>query len=416
MPVSRLLVLLLLGWMLSSAGCKRETAERVVPPQVIPVESVAVKRQDSFTYPTTYYGRIEPARHAALSFELPGLLTEVLIDEGGEVAEGQVVARLDKSALEADRLVLQTKRTIEATLLERLKRGERDEVIAVARAEVNRMEVDLRQKEADRRRAESVYRGRAISKADYDQAVFAHESAKFALEQARQRLEELETGSRVEDVQAQASRVAEIDAQLKRLEVQFAKSELRAPFAAVCVRRHQDEGVTLAPGQVVLEINEVDRLEARFSIPQGDLEQVSGNSTLEINGSRYPIDEVRVISQVDQQVRAVDVVIPIHGEGGPAVLPGQTCTLTLRKCVTTDCLTLPITALVPSIRGLWSCYRLVPEDSGVHRVEKVEVSIIHTNGSKVVVTSALHDGDKIIRSGVHKVVPGMRVQLAGRDS
>ena len=169
------------------------------------------------------------------------------------MAQGQVIARLDASAFEADRQVLLTQRTTKSALLDRLKKGEREEVIDVARAEVKRIEVDLRQKAADRKRAESVYKGRAISKSDYDQAVYAHESAKFSLEQALKRLEELETGSRVEDVQAQASRVAEIDAQLQRLAVQFEKSQLRAPFPAVCIRRHQDEGVTLARGKRFLK-------------------------------------------------------------------------------------------------------------------------------------------------------------------
>ena len=290
-------------------------------------------------------------------------------------------------------------------------------MIAVARAEVNRIEVDLRQKEADRKRAESVYEGRAISKSDYDQAVYAHESAKFSLEQALKRLEELETGSRVEDVQAQASRVAEIDAQLQRLAVQFEKSQLRSPFPAVCIRRHQDEGVTLAPGQTVLEINEADRLEARFSIPQQDLAQVTASSRLEIQGKRYEVEDVRVISQVDESVRAVDVVIPIIVTDANVVLPGQTCTLQISKCVTTDCFQLPLTALVPSIRGLWSCYRLQPVESGTktYTVEKVEVSIVHTDGVHVVVISALDDGDLIIPNGVHKVVPGMHVQMVDSE-
>ena len=315
--------------------------------------------------------------------------------------------------------MLLTQRKTESTLLDRLEKGEREEVIAVARVEVKRIEVDLQQKEADRRRAESVYEGRAISKSDYDQAVYGHEAAKFSLEQAMKRLEELETGSRIEDVQAQESRVAQIDAQLQRLAVQFEKSQLRSPFPAICVRRHQDEGVTLSPGQTVLEINEADRLEARFSVPQLELDQVTNSSHLEIQGRRYPVEDVRVIPQVDESVRAVDVVIPISVAKMPRRFsPGQTCTLQLTKCVKADCLQLPLTALVPSVRGLWSCYRLQPTelDPQTYTVEKVEVSIIHTDGMQVIVTSSIGDGDLIIPSGVHELVPGMLVRLAESET
>jgi multidrug efflux pump subunit AcrA (membrane-fusion protein) len=414
MHVRGLMLLSLLVWTLTSSGCQRETGEPLVEVdnRVISVATLAVHRQSSFSFPSTYYGRIEPARRAALSFELAGLLTEVLVDEGGQLAAGQPVARLDTSGLEADRQVLITRRQIESTVLDRLQRGEREEVIEVARAEVKRREVDMQQKEADRGRAEKVYEGLAISKSDYDQAVFAHESARYSLQQARTRLEELETGSRVEDLQAQASRVAEIDAQLQRLKVQFEKSVLVSPFNAICVKRHLDEGVTLSPGQAVVEVHELNRLEARFSVPQPELDQIAKASSLVIGGRTYPVQNVRVLSQVDQSIRAVDVVIPIESSDAEGLLPGQTGALKLNKCVKAEGLTVPITALVPSIRGLWSCYRLraTAADSANYLVEKVEVNILHINGVDAFVASSLDEGDLIIPTGVHKVVPGMLVR------
>jgi hypothetical protein len=171
--------------------------------------------------------------------------------------------------------------------------------------------------------------------------------------------------------------------------------------------------VTLSPGQTLLEIYEADRLEARFSVPREDIDEIAGKSELEIDGRTYPVNEARIISEVDRTVRAVDVVIVIEPKGKEWILPGQTCALSINKCIAVDCARLPITALVPSIRGLWSCYRLSPTEADPQTlvVEKVELSIVHTDGTEVVVTSALHDGDLIMPSGVHKVVPGMRVQL-----
>ena len=69
MPVHRFLILPLLGWTIASAGCDQEPPQPVVEERVLPVSAMTVQRQSSFVYPSTYYGRIEPARRAALSFD-----------------------------------------------------------------------------------------------------------------------------------------------------------------------------------------------------------------------------------------------------------------------------------------------------------------------------------------------------------
>jgi multidrug efflux pump subunit AcrA (membrane-fusion protein) len=413
MPFRLVLQIALAASVLLASGCQKGVGDTTPKATILPVSAIVVRRQKSFTYPVTYYGRIEPARHSALSFELPGRLEEVLVDEGGFIGAGQVVARLDTSALVAERDLLLTQRKTESLLLDRLRRGERVEVIAAARAVAMRLEVELRRTLADKNRAEQIYADRAISRSDYDKALFSHKAAVFSLEQAQQRLEELESGSRSEDIDAQASRVAAIDARHNQLEVQFDKSVLLAPFDGVCIQRLQDEGVTLSPGQIVLEINEANRLEARFSIPQQNLNLIAPAKYLEINGDQHSISGARAISQVDDTMRTVDIVIPLQVDAEDRILPGQTCTLVVAKRVEADCVELPISALVASVRGLWSCYRLQHDPPGdqTYKVEKVEVSVIHTNGTKVFVSSSIRNRSLIIPDGVHRVVPGMRVRI-----
>lgn len=395
------------------SGCTPSTGDAPPKTTILPVSATEVRRQTSFVYPITYYGRVEPARHAALSFERPGRLDEVLVDEGRFIAAGEVIARLDTSALEAEKELLVTHRKTESLILDRLQQGERTEVIAASRAEAMRLEVELRRMQAEKDRAEQVYASKAISRADYDHAQFSYKAAVFALERARQRVEELESGSRTEDVDAQANRVATIDAQQNQLQVQFDKSVLLAPFDGVCVRRMQDEGVTLSAGQVVLEINEANQLEARFSIPQRNVELVASAKCLQINGHRHATSNARAISKVDDMTRTVDVVMPLQVNSKIRVLPGQTCTLVVDKRVEVDCIALPISALVASVRGLWSCYRLQPnlDDDQTYTVEKVEVSIIHTDGVRAFVSSALSDRSLIVPDGVHRIVPGMQVRI-----
>ena len=100
--------------LLVASGCKEGIGDSPPPAmKVMPVSATLVRRQSSFVYPITYYGRVEPARRAALSFELPGRLEAVTVDEGKFVPAGHVVARLDTSALDAEKAELLTKRKTE---------------------------------------------------------------------------------------------------------------------------------------------------------------------------------------------------------------------------------------------------------------------------------------------------------------
>ena len=396
-----------------TSGCEKGIGH--VPPKttILPVSAMVVRRQSSFAYPITYYGRVEPARTVALSFELPGRLEMVSVDEGKFVPAGHVIARLDTSALEAEKTVLLTQRQTESFLLDRLKRGEREEVIRPPNRKSCVLDVEMKRAETEYERAKRSYASKTISREDYDQKRYAYSAAIHSVEQAQQRLKELRSGTRIEDIDAQSSRIEAIDAQLKQLDVQFEKSVLKAPFDGICIERVQDEGVTLSPGQTVLKMNEANRLEARFAIPQSNLDLVGKAKYLEVGGEQLPLEEPRAISQVDAMTRTVDVVIPLRADTGQRILPGQTSTVTLVKQIEADCTELPISALVASVRGLWSCYQLEPvsENESIYEVVKVEVTIIHTDGVRAFVESTLRDQALIIPDGVNKVVPGMQVRV-----
>ncbi len=399
-----------------TAGCGRDVAMSAVDarPPLLPVSAMAVCRRSSFVRSITYYGRVEPVRTTALSFEFGGRLESVAIDEGSEVRSGCVVARLDTSILEAERAVLLSRRAAESAVLARLRRGERKEIIAAALAKVRRLESDVKLAASDRRRAEKVVAGGSISRSAYDQAVALHESAGFALEEARQRLDELKAGSREEDISAQVSRVASTDAELKLLDVRLSKATLVAPFDAICVGRFHDEGDALLPAEVVLELNEADALQARFSVPAQQLSAAQQSRCVHVGDRRYAAGDIVQVPQVDGRSRTVDVVIPLKTSPHDRVLPGMVCTLGLEKRIPEDCLELPLSALVASIRGLWSCYRLRESDSDpeVYDVEKFDVTPVHTDGDRVYVVSALPDQSLVVNDGVHKLSPGMRVRLA----
>ena len=66
------------------------------------VAGETLQRQDSYRVGREFVGQVEARATVDLSFELGGRLVSLLVDEGDEVAAGQVVASLDTALLEAE--------------------------------------------------------------------------------------------------------------------------------------------------------------------------------------------------------------------------------------------------------------------------------------------------------------------------
>jgi len=67
---------------------------------------------------------------------------------------------------------------------------------------------------------------------------------------------------------------------------------------------------------------------------------------------------------------------------------------------------LPLTALTESDRGLWGIY-VINEDS---TVERRLVEVIHTEDGAAYVRGTLNPGERVISTGVQRLVPGQQVQ------
>jgi hypothetical protein len=93
--------------------------------------------------------------------------------------------------------------------------------------------------------------------------------------------------------------------------------------------------------------------------------------------------------------------------------------LELEETVETDGFWLPSTALTQAERGLWSAFVGEEERSsdgspqtGLFRVARRDLEVLHTESDRVLVRGTLHAGEPVITGGTHRVVPGQVVRLA----
>ncbi len=377
-------------------------------PVVLPATVIRTQTQSEYSFSITFYGRIQSVRRSLLSFEVPGQIISLLIDEGETVKVNQLIARLDTSILEAEKQKLIASIKVEQSILLRLENGEREEVIAAAHAMVMRMEAETERANLDRDRVKKLRIQNATTQTEYEEALYEARSLQASLDAAKARFRELESGTRSEDVETQKNRINELDAQVDLVNVRIQKADLAAPFAAHVMKRLVDEGTVVRGGEPVFAIAEFEQLEARFSVPIEQLAEAKTATSVHVGGVNHPVKKSRVIPSVSPRTRTVDIVF--HLKQSKNIIEGQACTLTLVETVRTRCIKLPISALVPSLRGLWSCYRLEKEKStNAFRVIREELTVNHTDGDQVFVEASLPDDSVIVCEGAHKLVPGMLV-------
>ncbi|MEM1295636.1 MAG: efflux RND transporter periplasmic adaptor subunit [Verrucomicrobiota bacterium] len=337
---------------LGSASFAAEEPER----RILPVETVEAVVASQFVETRTFLGKVEAARSSQLGFELAGTVTFLGFEEGESVTAGQVIARLDNSRLEAQRLQLQAAYE-EAASVERLA------TITF-------------------KRFGNLVATNSVSTQQYDEAKQKRDSAKASLDS--------------------------IQAQIQVVDVDLGKSTLKAPYAGVISRRFMDEGTIVSPGAPIFEILETGEMEIRAG--------VSAQAALAVKiGDKFKIGDIkatliRAIPMRETRTRTIDLILKVESADRP-LIAGDLVEVPVRQKTNIEGFWLPRTALTESRRGLWACYVAQPtgDDEGVSQLERRQIEVLYASTNHVYVRGAVNPGEQVVSGGLHKLTPGQHV-------
>lgn len=318
---------------------------------ILPVKTTLLRLESSYAVRRAFVGQSEPQRTVSVSFELPGRLASISVDEGDTIREGDVVATQDTSLLEAERSRLEaSKRAAEAQL------KFADQTVA--------------------RREELNERGFA-----------AQENLDGALAQR----DELN------------ARIAEIDAGIASVDIRIAKSRIKAPFDGRVTSRFVDGRETLSPGQPILELVETRAPQVRVGVPLDMDEAQLSNSEIEIGDATYPGTLVTLRPDIDPVTRTRTAVFAV--DAAKAVAFGQIARLLVTEQVEASGLWLPVTSLQEGARGQWTVLTVDPQDT----VRAAPIEVLHAESDRVFVRGAFPEGTRLISEGPQRVTVGQRV-------
>ncbi len=272
-----------------SDAAETGTAEDGRPPlvRVAPVEMREVRREISTT------GYLESERRVTILSKVSGRITEVLVDEGDQVTEGQIMARIDDRELRA---------TISALAIQLEERHVR---VNLAELEIDAAKHRLEQARIARDRAKTEYDRLTsqppgiVAQKSLDEAKFSFDSAVEALGESGFLLRKAQL-----DKKSAENAVEELKARKLEAEVRLADHIIVAPFDGAVVECNVRIGQTVTVRSLTQMFTVVDmvNLISYLSRPQVQLPLVQRAKevvfTTDAYGDREFTADVDLVSPV----------------------------------------------------------------------------------------------------------------------
>lgn len=281
-----------------------------VPSSELTHQTVVVQSKD-ITVQIKANGTVQPLRKINLSPKEQGRIEQLYVDEGTQVKQGQLIARMDSQRF--GQQVHQYKAVLakaEADLAEKLA-GTRLEEIGEAKAKVATAQANVEQAQARLDRAkEELQRNQLLAQqgaislntlgdfSSKEREAKANLEAQLAqLREQRQTLEKLRNGTRQEQIAASQAEVAQAQAQLRSYQTQLEDTLIRAPFAGTITRKFAQEGDFVTPttsasssdGATSASIAELSSgLEVEAKIPEASIARIHTGQQVEIRSDAYP--------------------------------------------------------------------------------------------------------------------------------
>jgi HlyD family secretion protein len=235
----------------------------------------------------TLSGNIE-AHESLVGFKVPGRIVELPVEEGQQVAQGALLARLD----DAD--FMQRVRIDEATVHVRESNlaltlaGTRHQEVRAAQQTMIDAQADLEEKKLDNERAQQLFAKDEASAQERDQAATALKRAQAIFSADQQRYNEAVEGSRQEDITIARANLNEASANLGLSQVNLSYTVLRAPSAGVITVRQAELGEVVSPGSPVVTLADLDHIWLRAYIAETDLGRIHWGQGATITTDTYP--------------------------------------------------------------------------------------------------------------------------------
>lgn len=346
----------------------------------------AVERRD-LVATVTASGNVRARRQVDISSDISARVTELLVEEGDDVEEGQILLRLDPKQFQAN---------------------------------VNRSRAGLLQARAQIAQSEATF-----LRAEREATRLAELRARDSLLVSRQDVENAQTDMEVQQSMLESAEygVGQAEAAVEEAEDNLAKTVIRAPMAGRVTRLNVEEGETVIvgtmnnPGSLVLAVSDLSVMEVVLEVDETDVPEIHLGDSATVELDAFPDQEfLGVVTEIGNsairspsqaagtgQTPTIDFEVVVTLENtGTELRPDLSATADLVTDTRTDALSVPIIALT---------VRELEPDSA--RAAGIAVQNAARSGDEADTPEEV-EGVYIVRDGIASFLPVV-VGIAGQE-
>jgi RND family efflux transporter MFP subunit len=322
------------------------------PPALVAVSEV---REGQVAPTVEFVGTIYYREVSEVASEVSGRVEEVRVEDGRRVRGGDLLVRIDSALLEKS--------------------------VASTRAAHGQVLAELEKARRDLGRVETLYRQDAIAEQVYDENRFRAMSLE--------------------------KRAESLEADLGRLTIELSKTEIRAPFGGVVVRKRVDRGEWLSPGTAVATLARDDTVDAVVEVPGEVVRRLSVGMTLNLRaaGKRMAGKVTAIVPRGDIATRTFPVKVRVVNRH--ALIEGMEARVEVPTGEKTTSLLVPRDALVTAMGQ--SVVFTVAES----QARMIPVKVTFYDGDRAAVEGeGLRKGMPVIVKGNERVRDGQPVVVS----
>jgi HlyD family secretion protein len=244
-------------------------------------------RQEPSDGPLVLYGNVD-IRQVDLAFNDSERIDTMLVQEGDQVNQGQLLATLRKTRFKL--AVAQSQARVEAQtqVVARLEAGSRPDEVRRAEAEVHAIQADVNDARTYYQRMDELIEADAGVRQERDDALARLNRAQAQLEAAGATLRLLQEGPRREDVAGARATLHAYEAELAMAQQHLTDADLTAPDDGIIQNRLLEPGDMAFPERPVLTLALTSPVWVRAYIDEPDLGRIHPGMAATIQTDSFP--------------------------------------------------------------------------------------------------------------------------------
>lgn len=394
------LVIMIAGFGLACSSAKQQpeaTADAAgkpattATPQVVDVTTAAAITR-SLQRSVEVVGSLAADEEVIVSAQVPGELSQLNVDFGSYVSQGQVIAVIDQrdAKLKVEQAEATLKQTMARLGMSGLKEGDRFDPNQNADVRVAKASLDWAQTDMDR--AAKLVENGDVSRSIYDQAVTQHNLAKARHQAA------------LDAVNQQLAVVEQQRSALSLARKAITDTVVRSPISGAVKEKFANRGSYLAVGGRIVSLVKINPLRLRADIPESSSAAVRKGQTMNLTvealaGRTFSGRIVRIGPSLSEQTRALTVEAEV-GNSGNQLRPGMFAKSQLITSKDAPAIMVPALAVI-SNAGLNKVF-LIENGKAVERIVKIGI----TDGDLIEIVEGIKDGDIVAISNSDKLKTG----------